>query len=91
MLDELQKIVAHLEESLRVIKEQGEDEILRQPEFLDKMNQVAQSLIQVTRAMRELESTRALIEDRPRTEKSFSDLHTSGKEVRATRESRLRH
>lgn len=68
MLDELQKIVAHLEESLRVIKEQGEDEILRQPEFLDKMNQVAQSLIQVTRAMRELESTRALIEDWPRTE-----------------------
>lgn len=68
MLDELQKIVAHLEESLRVIEEQGEDEILRQPEFLEKMNQVAQSLIQVTRAMRELESSRALIEDPPHTE-----------------------
>ena len=88
MLDELQKIVAHLEESLRVIKEQGEDEILRQPELLEKMNQVALSLIQVTRAMRELESSRAINEARPRTEKSFSGLHTSGKKVRVTRESR---
>lgn len=91
MLDELQKIVAQLEESLRVIEDQGADEVLRQPELLEKMNQVAQSLIQVTRAMRELESSCAINEARPRTEKSFTGLHTSGKEVRVTRESRLRH
>lgn len=60
MLDDLQQIVAHLEESLRVIKEQGEDEILRQPELLEKMNQVAQSLIQVTRSLQDIERSPAV-------------------------------
>ena len=60
MVDDLQQIVAHLEESLRVIEEQGPDEILRQPELLEQMNQVALSLIQVTRSLRELEQSPAV-------------------------------
>ncbi len=55
MLDDLQQVAAHLEESLRVIEENGEDEILGHPEFLEAINEVAQSLIQVTRSLRELE------------------------------------
>lgn len=60
MLDDLQQIVAHLEESLRVIEEQGENEILRQPELLEKMNQVAWSLIQVTRSLQDIERPPAI-------------------------------
>ncbi len=57
MLDDLQQIVAHLEESLRLIEEKDEGEILRHPEFLEAMNEVARSLIQVTRSLQELEQT----------------------------------
>ena len=57
MLDDLQQIVAHLEESLRIIEEKDEGEILRHPEFLEAMNEVARSLIQVTRSLQELEQT----------------------------------
>ncbi len=57
MLDDLQQIVAHLEESLRIIEEKDEGEILRHPEFLEAMNEVARSLIQVTRSLQELEQS----------------------------------
>ncbi len=57
MLDDLQQIVAHLVESLRLIEEKDEGEILRHPEFLEAMNEVARSLIQVTRSLQELEQT----------------------------------
>ena len=68
MLEDLQQIVAQLEESLRVIAEQGEDEILRQPELLEKMNQVALSLIQVTRSLQDIEQSPAINNLPPRTE-----------------------
>ena len=60
MLDDIQQIVTHLEESLRVIEENGKDEILLQPELLEKMNEVARSLIQVTRSLQNIQPTYTL-------------------------------
>jgi len=68
VLDDLQQIVAHLEESLRVIEEQGEGEVLRQPEFLEAMNEVARSLIQVTRSLQDIEQSPAINNPPPRPE-----------------------
>ncbi len=72
MLDDLQQIVAHLEESLRIIEEKDEAEILRHPEFLEAMNEVVRSLIQVTRSLQELEQpptinneTKVLLDRKP--------------------------
>ncbi len=63
MLDDLQQIVTHLEESLRVIEEKAEGEILGHPEFLEAMNDVAQSLIQVTRSLQEIEQSPTINEE----------------------------
>ena len=68
MMDDLQQIVAQLEDSLRVIEEQGGDEILRQPELLEKMYDVAQSLVAVTRSLQEIEQSPAIKDLPPREE-----------------------
>ena len=60
MMDDLQQIVAQLEDSLRVIEEQGGDEIMRKPELLEKMYDVAQSLVDVTRSLQEIEQSPAM-------------------------------
>ena len=60
MLDELQQIVEQLEESLRVIEANAEGEALNQPELLEKMNRVALSLIEVTRALQSAERSSAM-------------------------------
>ena len=61
VMDDLQQVVVHLEESLRVLEEQEKDEVFCQPELIEKINQVGQSLLKVTRCMRELERSSASI------------------------------
>ncbi len=57
MLENLQQVILNLEKSLNMLVEDKEVEILSNPEYLQAMKEVVQSINQVTRTLKKLEES----------------------------------